>query len=150
MNWDELSPEQKNALIAKKVMGWKPGACDGEIGEKSISPDGWYCQKCGHSGYWGDDQEHEQVPPRYTTDMNAAWKIAEKMVARMGWDDLEFKWRGPIFKPEYEYLTTEGYPLSTTCWYVHVEFDGKRKFICADTPQEAICKAALKSLGVEI
>jgi hypothetical protein len=42
------------------------------------------------------------------------------------------------FKPETQYLTAEGYPLGTTCWYVIAEVNGARKYCCGDTPGDAL------------
>jgi len=48
---------------------------------------------------------------------------------------------GPLFKPRDQYLTREGYPLGTECWYVHVRANGLIKNICGDTPGEALLTA---------
>lgn len=45
--------------------------------------------------------------------------------------------RGPRFKPKDKYLTNQGYPLGTTCWYYIVEYSGWRKIICGDTVSAA-------------
>jgi len=150
VKWDELTPEQRDRLVAEKVMGWEAKECNGAIGEKPNSPDGWYCLECGYDGGWGSSTKHEGMPPHYSTEMNDTWKLVEKMTSRMGYQDITFEWHGPLFKPEHNYLTQEGYPLGTTCWYVIIVHDGLREFICADTPQESICKAALKAVGVEL
>jgi hypothetical protein len=110
-----------DALIAEKVMGL---FTNGE-------PDFGYT--------------YETIPP-YSTDIAAAWEVVEKMVSRMGYGDLHFLWEGPIFKPEDKYLTAEGYPLGTTCWYIRLENAGRRHIICAPTAPHAICLAALRAL----
>lgn len=51
------------------------------------------------------------------------------------------EFRGPFFKSENHYLTQEGYPLGTTCWYVRVELNGLITNCCADNPRDAIKKA---------
>jgi hypothetical protein len=85
---------------------------------------------------------YEDVP-HYSTDIAAAWLAVLLMVSRMGYDNIGFAWQGPLFKPEHHYLTREGYPLGTTCWFVRIECDGYIKNVCADTPALAICRAAL-------
>lgn len=88
----------------------------------------------------------------YSNNILFAWEVVEKMVAKMTrqtqfnfepFEIKEFKWTGPLFKPEYEYLTNEGYPLGTTCWFVSLDVNGMHFVICGDTAPEAICKAAL-------
>lgn len=89
-------------------------------------------------------KDSDSVPaPPYSRRIECAWTVVEKMVGRMGYANPGFGWTGPLYKPENQYLTNEGYPLGTTCWYVMVIKDGERKFICADTAPMAICKAAL-------
>ena len=48
---------------------------------------------------------------------------------------------GLRFKPERYYLTHEGYPLGTTCWYMKVEIDGYMPIMAAPTPEQVIEKA---------
>jgi hypothetical protein len=77
IEWKSLTPEQRNALVAEKVMGWQPKECDGEIDEQPVSPDGWFCQKCGVRGFWGDDFIHEERPKRYSECVDQALAAAE-------------------------------------------------------------------------
>jgi hypothetical protein len=44
---------------------------------------------------------------------------------------------GPFFKPKDHYLTNEGYPLGTTCWYFIVWSNGLRKLCCGITEENA-------------
>jgi hypothetical protein len=75
INWKKLDVPQRNAVVAEHVAGWRVKECDGEIGEQPISPDGWFCQKCGHTGYWGDDSLHDERPPSYTTSIDVAFTL---------------------------------------------------------------------------
>ena len=52
---------------------------------------------------------------------------------------------GPFFKDESHYLTAEGYPLGTTCWWYLVELAGRRMVFAADEAQDAWRKARLSS-----
>lgn len=45
--------------------------------------------------------------------------------------------KGPKFKDTDKYLTNQGYPLGTTCFYYIIEFNGWRKVICGDTIGQA-------------
>src|SRR4051812_31696517 len=79
------------------------------------------------------------IVPRYSASITAAWTIVEKMVERYRSNPHEvFDWHGPIFKPKSRYLTREGYPLGTECWYVIVEVGGSRNTVCAETAPLAI------------
>jgi hypothetical protein len=54
-NWAEMTPRQRDALVAEKVMGWaKIEYSDGTV------------------GFWWK-------VPHYTTDIAAAWAVVEKM-----------------------------------------------------------------------
>jgi hypothetical protein len=48
------------------------------------------------------------------------------------------------FKGPDQYLTNEGYPAGTVCWYVLLEADGLRLFVCADDPATALERAGEK------
>lgn len=77
--WDEMTIEDRNLLVAEKVMGWKSGQeCEGYMGEQPNSSDGWFCQLCGHEGYWGDSFSHEALPPRYVESMDLALLILQR------------------------------------------------------------------------
>lgn len=124
-----------DALIAERIMGWR------HI----------------HDGFGRGPQTnpisliHDPVPP-FSTDIAAAWLVVETMIAEMERTIYELgglKWDGPRYKPSDHYLTHEGYPLGTTCWYVMIERWGRggRHFICADTAPLAIGRAALAALA---
>lgn len=78
-----------------------------------------------------------------THDMRMAWPIAEKCARRMGYKHSGYRWEGPLFKPEDHYLTTEGYPLGTEGWFVHLEACGRILSVVADTPALAVCRAVV-------
>lgn len=48
------------------------------------------------------------------------------------------------FKPEDNYMTTEGWPLGTECWYTTIEL-GWRNHTCSNTPEMAIYRALILS-----
>ena len=48
------------------------------------------------------------------------------------------------FKPTDNYMTTEGWPLGTECWYTTVEL-GWRIHTCSETPEMAIYRALILS-----
>lgn len=85
----------------------------------------------------------EYGAPQYHRDWRECWKIVEVMTALEGYDRMDYFWEGPVFKPENRYLTEEGYPLGTTCWYVYVELNGLRKWFCHDDARIAVLKAGI-------
>lgn len=135
VSWNTLTPEQRNALVAEKVMGWKPGICDGSMGEQPCSPDGWFCQKCGEEGYWGDDFEHEEIAPRYTQSMDLAWKIVEHFAVSL------------IVLERMFFKTTDTYGDNVLLWQCRFQHDrehnGKWYSSVAKEPAEALCLAFL-------
>jgi hypothetical protein len=79
----------------------------------------------------------------YPGDM---WLVVEEMASRMGDTHPGYRWSGPLYKPVQTYLTHEGYPLGTVCWYVGLEAAGMIQYIAADTAPEAVCNAALRAI----
>jgi hypothetical protein len=81
-----------------------------------------------------------QDPSRH---FQGAVPIIQRCAQKMGYSNPGFVWRGPNFKPDDQYLTSEGYPLGTIGWYVYLECCGQRAFIVADTPALAVCRAVV-------
>lgn len=119
-----MTPREIDSLIATKVMGWKILTCKGI---KIIAP----------PDYDGPDMMINadiKVIPSYSTDISAAWQVVEKM-------------------QEYGYIlmldatTTSEYYISFVGLKdgSHISFFGN-----ANTAPMAICRAALKCVGVEV
>jgi hypothetical protein len=83
IKWSELSPIQRDALVAETVFDWKPVLCDVEGRDEQYvqvyDTGDAYCLKChgrGNIGYSDDDVrafKHQIVPvTAYTTDINSA------------------------------------------------------------------------------
>lgn len=68
------------------------------------------------------------------------WETVEDMTSRMGYDNPDFDWMGPLFKPVHHNLKT--YPPGTTCWYVRIKTNGIIYFVTGSSPLEAVRKAA--------
>ncbi len=134
IKWSELDAEAKDRLVATKIMGWTGGECDGEIGEQPISPDGWYCQRCGYDGSWGDDFIHEERPPRYTQSMDRAWEVIRMLYGR-----LLFSKRREFYRILQRLVTdtTNLEPGTLVDW---------PDVLWLLTP-EMICQAALRTIG---
>lgn len=49
----------------------------------------------------------------------------------------QFEIAGPVFKPATQYLTSQGYPLGTTCWFFEVKINFRCEIICGDTIDSA-------------
>lgn len=127
MKWDEMNPHERDALLAEKVMGWN---------------------RNGVGGSWSDENGRIKTlePTSFgsfqpSTDISAAWEVVDKMLERDYWiSDLS---ADKLFDGTSDY----------TVRYYHSNPDSLGDFVgevtCA-TASEAICKAALKAMGVEI
>jgi len=78
--------------------------------------------------------------------VSRSWSAAGPALEWLGkWSDNEpfgdQRIVGLDFKNQNHYMTNQGYPLGTTCWYVHIEFDGKRRWFCCDSACLAIARA---------
>lgn len=131
--WSELSVEESNDLVARRIFGWEPGPCDGYMGEQPESSDGWFCMKCGYEGSWGESFEHTEIAPRYTESLDKAWEVFRKIV--------------------YDYESF----YSAFAYHLGVRYClGSFDTFClslkqlADLKPDAIAYAALKALGEEI
>ncbi len=129
IKWSTLTAEERNHLVATKVMGWTQGICDGEILEQGNSCDGWYCAKCGYCSCWGDDFEHEQIPLCYSQCMSLAWKIVER-----------------ITRPPTKPLGIHAPNVRFAKWWHHADLWAMSEQEAA----ESICIAALRVCGVEV
>lgn len=69
LDWNKLTPRERDALIAKKVMGYEDNRPTGRPGEMYGIND-WYAPG---KAVWMLDV------PEYTTDIKAAWEIVEKL-----------------------------------------------------------------------
>jgi len=78
------------------------------------------------------------IPP-YSTDIAAAWTVAETMIHM---DGVYFGC--PHFKHKHQNLASLGYPEGTECWYCVINTKRLNKVVlCAETAPLAICRAAL-------
>ena len=62
--------------------------------------------------------------------------------ARSGGLPRAISHRGLEYKDEAHYLTAEGWPLGTRCWYFCIDC-GYRLFTCAETPELATMRAII-------
>jgi hypothetical protein len=77
--------------------------------------------------------------PAYSTEIQAAWAVVEKMVRMEG---LYFG--APHYKNKRQSLAALGYPEGTDCWYCVINTKALNKVVmCADTAPLAICRTAL-------
>lgn len=81
--------------------------------------------------------------PDLLTSMGSAWRVVEALASKMGYGSLGYAWDGPLYKPKDRYLTAEGWPLGTVCWFVEVSSGHERQRFCAGRPEEAVVRAAL-------
>lgn len=137
MKWIEMKPEDKNRLVAIHIMGWQAKECDGEIGEQPCSSDGWFCQKCGVEGGWGDEYTHEEQPRRYTQSMERAWEVVKKMKT----------YHRPLLVDARKQDLTIADIFLVRLWEA---VDKRGMDALFEYTPEIICKAALQACGVDI
>jgi ABC-type glycerol-3-phosphate transport system substrate-binding protein len=108
--WKELTSEQQNALVAEKVMG--VSVVTFPNGAHATTDDGVTI-----SG----------IPKPYTTDMNAAWDVVERMASP---EDDAFDYN----------------PLCFTNWWDSTSLWGAKRNEAA----RMICIVALRACGVDV
>lgn len=110
---------EMDARVAEKVMGWT------------------------HNGMWwslpGETVETSRVgqPPEYSTDIAAAWDVAEKlkhMTAEDEWFEMGFNRKGDL----------KGLWWVSFTFHVEYEGDAPRTTASGNTAPLAICRLALK------
>lgn len=161
-----LTGREMDQLIAEKVMGWgwmraklpqilpahrwlAPPEQVGDWGHEfpadmSEPPEG---------GWWLLDtpkRGDHHIVPHYSTDISAAFQIVEKMHELIDTDD---EWRRANLLTLSCRGKSAGWAAAFTCvhesdeWFEEPERFGGAQ---ADTAPLAICRAALKALGIEV
>jgi hypothetical protein len=144
IQWAALTPEQRNLLIAEKIMGWDATQpCTGTFLPLDPEPDGLYCPKCGAEICWGDDEEHHTpLPPHYSESMDAAWMVLQEIVRRPKQDgainDAFGKFADAMLYEDNHDAFSEIFPA-------YQIFS-----MAAEWTPERICIAALKAVGCEV
>jgi hypothetical protein len=140
--WSEMSPQERDAWVAEKVMGWEmctfdhsrpkhrsskdfPGTIINNWDSKG--PHKWLESPDGQSKVYlcGCECVGEEIP-HYSTDIAAAWEVVEKIYSQTNHFTLNYDPSHPL-----------------------VDFGEDALDIGASVP-EAICLAALKAVGVDI
>lgn len=143
-DWNLLSPQQRNLLVATLVMDWQPAPCtEGEINEYA----GYWLCTCGWQSREivgnGTPTAHMKPMPDYTTDMNAAWEVLLRVAVGKKPHDgsAELDARASSFFCELCNVTDMLDPGE-----LYPAFD-MLSFAVRWTP-ESICKAALTMIGL--
>jgi hypothetical protein len=153
IQWHTMTPEQRDRLVAEKIMSWQPVMCkavDPDINRYTWlewNDDSQWCMWCGVRETWasGNEIEHRALPhPAYTQSMDSAWQVLQEMVRRHNKDG-----RTKDFMQFAENMLEVGGWDSSDAWAeiypAHEIFTMAAKW----TP-EAICIAALKVVGVDL
>lgn len=118
-----------DALLAEKLLGWKPGTpCDGEVS----SGDAWGCPRCGHEGT-GPETAHAERPLPVSTNKSAAWELIYALERR-----FRFAVRAIPDDPQER----------ISCRVAGIQSDFTHQAI-ADTIPLAICRGVLAALAAE-
>ncbi len=72
--WGAMTPEERNRWLYTEALGKTLGICDGSEAEQ---PGTWFCTRCGFEGDYTSFGPHQELPPRYTEDWNAAMQLIE-------------------------------------------------------------------------
>ncbi len=150
IEWSSLTPEQKDALVAEKVMEWRPTLCEATekdifYAAESAEKVRIYCSKCGYQDregiiyrgivYW----VHSVPQPHYTQSMDAAWLVVRMMNNS---DSPTFH----SYQGYADFIDALEKIVGSNMFFdlFYCDKDGDHL-----TP-ERICKAALQAVGVEI
>lgn len=144
IKWSELTPEQRNELVARTVFNWQPVECPviGSDNEHVTIHDNGdrFCDVCGGRG--NAVLFHDIVPPKpYSTDMNAVWSILDQ--------EKFYSYYVHCMKAKSTGLKKDQYACSLY-WLSEKATLISHCDSTGHTPQEAVCLAALVSYGIEI
>jgi ribosomal protein S27AE len=128
--WETMSAHGRDRLVHKKVMGLCPHVL--------LAPhaDDFKCMRCGLTISREALEDDVSFCPAYTTDIAAAWEVAAKL-------NLS------VIRTESEYLAGN---LQGAYFNDIGVVDGRctNGFAFAPSAAEAICLAALRTVGVEV
>lgn len=145
MNWSEMTPRERDALVAEKVMGHKLV----DIREaESIAREVWKTQPDCQVFLAGFHAHQEDggfyfdgwSVQHYTTDIAHAWEVVEQLVDEKR--QVEVTWENGASSA----YSTLFWTCSTTEPYGYENIAHHH----ADTAPEAICLAALRAKGVDV
>lgn len=88
---------------------------------------------------WLAEQTEREWMPRWG-DEAPEWKRPGS--PHFGDYDNSISASGLSYKQWSHYLTLEGYPTGTTCWYVRIDA-GWRQMVCGETPELALIRALI-------
>jgi hypothetical protein len=117
VKWADMSPRQRDALVAEKVMGLV------------VHP---------HGGVWdGKNPATYRTNFHPSTDIGAAWEVVEKLAEQNSGDLSVSIYQRKTFQPLWRCTITD------STFKQHVVYEHL-------SAPEAICKAALKAVGVDV
>jgi hypothetical protein len=148
--WTKMDGHARDSLVAEKLFGWQSKPCDLEEtdGELTIYDSGdACCPRCGVYEHINDFAHGFTVPPHYTTSMDAAWLVVEKLKSEEWFDNLELVYVKRNQRRDTEYIRVNfcfrnGTNAGKGPW--------DHSYAEAATAPEAICLAALRAIGVEV
>lgn len=151
MKWSEMTPAQRNQIVAGKVMGVTEFQCDGGrltlLNYDTVSQRSTYaCTACGTvltvTDYFREKlklpEQHMIFIPRYSESMDAAWMIVESRWFRRDVRRIDLAY--DTMRTDQEHLHTCALKL----------YDGRVVAAQSASMPWAICIAALHACGVEV
>ena len=148
IDWKALTPEQRNRLVAEKVMGWTEQQCDLDAHpemELTIYSDGSACcPRCEVYDHIGNLEHGSIPPPPYSTSMDAVWEIVKHFDECLERDERTYT----LFSESF----LSGIATSYDKYSDHYCSD-EAIFSLSDLAEftpEKICLAALRAVEVDI
>ena len=144
MNWSSLTPRERDALVAEKVMGWviDPGACHDdptEIHTAFLFDPAQYPDAYPSVSHGLRPERSDQFVPHYTTQIARAWEVVEKMQSMNHQQDIHIQCLHGKWDVSMCHFERNEEQMEWGDWTIN-----------APTAPEAICKAALRAVGVKI
>lgn len=117
-----MTNHEIDCLVAEKIMGWTRFIEDTEAGQMNS---------------WDNECGRQSLLPNYSSDIEAAFEVTRRM------------WK-KNFRMEMHTLQHPEYGLVYLVRFRRKKVGGKYQSEDSEKPAEAICLAALKTVGVEV
>lgn len=138
MKWSEMTPRERDALVAEKVMGLNKEDYYSDYDKLSSQKQNVISRG---QGWFPEPLKN------YSTDIKAAWEVVEKLTSEK-W--LAFKVLQRPSRADANEAWTKGLKAVVEIIFGGQGVNGPPLTVKASSAPEAICLAALRVVGVEI